>query len=254
LSIVNPHTGLSESLLGTGLGPELQGAMVDAAGQKLLHMNTTADTNRSPTFTFFGDPNFFFQSGGPLTGQVFTGDSWNHGDIQPEIGRTFIGIAGPGVSNLGVTSSFFSDHVDLRPTILYLCGLHDDYKSDGRVLTEVINSKLLSQGLHSDPKQVEALGQAYKAINAPFGPLATAALQVSTAALLSNSAGDATYFSLEGKIVNWTQRRDTIAAQVKSMLDAVEFQGGKLDHNAAKNLIDQANALVQEAQTTAQSL
>ena len=254
LSVVNPHTGLSESLLGTGLGPELQGAMVDATGQRLLHMNSTADTNRSPTFTFFGNPNFFAFPTGSTTPQVFTGDSWNHGDIQPEIGKTFIGIAGPGVGNLGVTSSFFSDHVDVRPTILFLSGLHDDYKSDGRVLTEVIDSHLLSQGLHSDPKQVEALGQAYKAIDAPFGPLATAVLQVSTAALVSDTPGDATYFLLEDKIENWTERRDTIAAQVKAMLDAVEFQGARLDHNAAQNLIGEANDLVQEAQTSAQNL
>jgi hypothetical protein len=96
LSANNPHTGLSESLLGTGMGPELQGAMVDEAAQKLLHMDTTADPARSPTFTFFGNPNFFFESFGSLRPTVFTGDSWNHGDIQPEIGRTFIGIVGPG--------------------------------------------------------------------------------------------------------------------------------------------------------------
>jgi hypothetical protein len=36
LSANNPHTGLSESLLGTGMGPDLQGALVDEAGQKLL--------------------------------------------------------------------------------------------------------------------------------------------------------------------------------------------------------------------------
>jgi hypothetical protein len=33
LSANNPHTGLSENLLGTGMGPDLQGAMVDEAGQ-----------------------------------------------------------------------------------------------------------------------------------------------------------------------------------------------------------------------------
>jgi hypothetical protein len=130
LTAVNPHGGFTESLLGTGMGPDLQGAMVDSVGQKLLHMNTTADTNRSPTFTFFGNPNFFFQSSGSTTPSVFTGDSWNHGDIQPEIGRTFIGIVGPGVRKLGVTKSFFTDHVDVRPTLLFLSGLEDDYQDD----------------------------------------------------------------------------------------------------------------------------
>ena len=62
LSAVNPHTGLSESLLGTGLGPDLQGAIVDPVAQHLLHMNTPIDPAREPTFTFFGNPNFFFES------------------------------------------------------------------------------------------------------------------------------------------------------------------------------------------------
>src|SRR5439155_13843481 len=39
LTALNPHTGLNESLLGTGLGPNLQGALVDRVGQKLLHMS-----------------------------------------------------------------------------------------------------------------------------------------------------------------------------------------------------------------------
>ena len=52
---------------------------------------------RQPTFTFFGNPNFFFESAKgvsdvPVVGPGF---AWNHGDIQPEIARTFIGIAGP---------------------------------------------------------------------------------------------------------------------------------------------------------------
>jgi hypothetical protein len=61
---------------------------------------------------------------------------WNHGDIQPQIARTFIGIVGPGVKKLGVTnpSDFFTDHVDLRPTMMMLTGLTDDYQHDGRVI------------------------------------------------------------------------------------------------------------------------
>ena len=147
LSAVNPHdpTGSpAESLLGTGLGPELQGAIVDQVGQKLLHMHSSFDPNRDPTFTFFGNPNFFFQSSGaasPVVGNnVGSGFAWNHGDIQPEIGRTFIGVVGPGVKNLGVTEpeDFFTDHVDVRPTMMFLLGLKDDYQHDGRVILELL--------------------------------------------------------------------------------------------------------------------
>src|SRR5271166_858052 len=39
LSAVNPFTNLSESLLGTGLGPDLQGAIADPVEPTLVHMN-----------------------------------------------------------------------------------------------------------------------------------------------------------------------------------------------------------------------
>jgi hypothetical protein len=38
------------------------GALVDPAAQKLLHMSSSWDANRDPTFTFFGNPNFFVES------------------------------------------------------------------------------------------------------------------------------------------------------------------------------------------------
>jgi hypothetical protein len=80
---------VNESILGTGLGASLQGSIVDRTGQKLLHMSSTVDPNRDPTFTFFGDPNFFFETTGNPNPIVGTGFAWNHGDIQPEIGRTW---------------------------------------------------------------------------------------------------------------------------------------------------------------------
>jgi hypothetical protein len=42
------------------------------------------------------------------------------------------------VRDLGVTRphDFFTDHVDVRPTLLFLSGLVDDYESDGRVILE----------------------------------------------------------------------------------------------------------------------
>src|ERR1700751_89249 len=160
LSAFNPHTGQNESLLGTGLGPDLQGALVDPVAQKLLHMNTVADSAREPTFTFFGNPNFFFEGTSPATPAVGAGFAWNHGDIQPEIARTFIGIVGPGVKNLGITqpSDFFTDHVDLRPTIMLLTGLTDDYQHDGRVITELLDPNILPSSLHAHSDTLLRLG------------------------------------------------------------------------------------------------
>jgi hypothetical protein len=249
LSAVNPHTGLNESLLGTGLGPQLQGALVDPFGQRLLHMHTVADPARTPTFTFFGNPNFYFQSTGSASPVVYTGDSWNHGDIQPEIGRTFIGIVGPGVKNLGVTGrdDFFTDHVDVRPTMLSLLGLVDDYHHDGRVVLELLDPDGLPTSLHAHSDMVLDLGQIYKQINAPFGQLAASTLAVSNYALQSDSVGDATYTKLENKIASWTAQRDGLILQIRYMLEGAEFRGEPIDEQQAKQITRQAESLLDAA-------
>jgi hypothetical protein len=249
LSAVNPHTGLNESLLGTGLGPQLQGALVDPAGQRLLHMHSPADPARTPTFTFFGNPNFYFVSSGSTSPVVFTGDSWNHGDIQPEIGRTFIGIVGPGVKHLGVTepNDFFTDHVDVRPTLLSLLGLVDDYHHDGRVILELLDRDILPRSLHAHSDTLLDLGQIYKQINAPFGRLAASTLAVSTYALQSDSVGDATYTKMENKIASWTAQRDGLAAQIRHILEGAEFREEPIDEEQAEQIISQAQALLDAA-------
>ncbi|MGA9887724.1 MAG: hypothetical protein WBQ31_09530, partial [Candidatus Acidiferrales bacterium] len=249
LSAVNPHTGLSESLLGTGLGPDLQGAIVDPAAMQLLHMNTVADPNREPTFTFFGNPNFYFESIGPNTPVVYPYNAWNHGDIQPEIARTFIGIAGPGVKNLGVTrtSDFFTDHVDLRPTMMTLLGLTDDYQHDGRTIVELLDPNVLPQSLKAHSDTLLELGQIYKKIDAPFGELAKSTLAVSTYAITSTSSGDVVYNNLENTISQWTQERDGLAAQIKAMLEGAEFGGTPINEKVAQNLIIEGQALLDQA-------
>ena len=253
LTAVNPHTGMTESLLGTGLGRDLQGAIADQATQKLIHMNSTVDPARNPTFTFFGNPNFYFESYGSTTATVYPYDSWNHGDIQPEIGRTFIGIAGPGVKKLGVTEprDFFTDHVDVRPTMMYLTGLNDDYKHDGRVILELLDHQSLSPNLNEQLDTLVALGQVYKQINAPFGDLARHALKVSTYGITSNSSGDVVYTKLENRIANWTARRDALAAQIKTMLEAAQFEGQPVSGFQAWYLIAQGQELLFEADACA---
>jgi hypothetical protein len=253
LSAVNPHTGLSESLLGNGLGPQLQGALVDQAGQKLVHMSSSWDPARDPTFTFFGNPNFFFQSGS-TTPSVGTGFAWNHGDIQPEIARTFIGIVGPGVKNLSVTEphEFFTDHVDLRPTMMLLLGLQDAYQHDGRAILELLDPSVLPKSLHAHSETVLQLGQVYKQINAPFGELSKDTLKVSTYALTSNSEGDQTYTKLEKQITSWTIERDALAKQIKSLLEGAQFNGQSIDEGQAKQLILAGQALLNQASACAE--
>jgi hypothetical protein len=249
VTVTNPQTGITEPILGTGLGSSLQGAIVDRAGQKLLHMTSSVDPNRDPTFTFFGDPNFFFTGTGNPNPIVGTGFAWNHGDIQPEIARTYIAMAGPGVRNIGISqpADFFSDHVDLRPTMMYLLGLKDDYRHDGRVILEMVDPNTLSSTLHAHEETLRRLGQIYKQINAPFGALAQSTLTVSNFAILSDSDGDSVYNSLEGKIAAWTSTRNALAATAKQMLEDAAFSGVALDEQAAKTVIDQSQSLLNTA-------
>jgi len=140
LSWLNPYTGTVEN--------GITQALADPVEENTLHM-VTADPMRTPTFTLFADPNwFFFATGGATpspcatpaacafiparTSQSF---AWNHGDIQDEIASTWVGYVGPGVRNLG-TSDVWTDHTDVRPTMLTLLGLHDDYTADGRTVVQ----------------------------------------------------------------------------------------------------------------------
>jgi len=253
ISTTNPRTGVNESILGTGLGANLQGAIVDRTGQKLLHMSSSVDPNRDPTFTFFGDPNFFFEATGNSSPIVGTGFAWNHGDIQPQIARTFIAMAGPGVRHIGVTqpTDFFSDHVDLRPTMMYLLGLKDDYQHDGRVILEMVDPNVLPSSVHAHSETLLRLGQSYKQINAPFGALAQSTLTVSNFALQSTSDSDVVYNTLESKIASWTTQRDALAAQFKMMLEGAEFGGLAINEQQAKQLISASETLLNQASACA---
>jgi hypothetical protein len=255
LNTVNPQTGLTESLLGTGLGVELQGALVDKVGQKLLHMSSASDPNRDPTFTFFGDPNFFFTGTGSLSPIVGTGFAWNHGDIQPEIATTFIGMVGPGVRPVGVTqpTAFFTDHTDVRPTMMYLLGLNDDYQHDGRVILEMLDPNVLASTLHAHSHTLLELGQIYKQINAPFGSLAQSTLTVSTYAIESTSQGDTIYTNLENRIASWTAQRDALAAQMKQWLSQAQFSDLAINEQQAKQLISLSQTLLDQASSCASS-
>src|SRR3989475_930054 len=130
LTAVNPLTGNTDRVTKD---------MVDPVEMKLLHM-ITADPARTPTFTLFADPNYFLFAGAPncnspcVTEQP--GFAWNHGDVQSDITTTWLGMVGPGVTNLGVDNTTWSDHTDIRPTLMVLLGLNDDYSHDGRALTE----------------------------------------------------------------------------------------------------------------------
>jgi hypothetical protein len=248
LNWLNPYTNVVEN--------NIMVALADHTGMKTLHM-VTADRFRTPTFTPFADPDwFFFATGGGIcmsqaecafiparTSQSF---AWNHGDIQDEIASTWAGYVGPGIESIGVDSTTWSDHTDLRPTILNLVGLKDDYIHDGRLISEIL------QG-YSRPSAVKksgsfiALAQMYKQLNAPFGEFAMDTLKSSTFALASNDEGDATYNSVEGQIQSLTSQRDAVSTQMKALLQGAAFNGQAFSDSQAQALIAQGQSLLAQA-------
>jgi hypothetical protein len=234
LIVVNPRTGNTDTLTRF---------LADPVELKLLHM-ITGDPLRTPTYIMFADPDYFFQTFGADV-VVNPGFAWNHGGVAPEINNTWLGIAGPGVKVSGITKAVWSDHTDIRPTLLTLVGLKDDYPSQGRVLAEDLLPAALPDGMNDSVNQgvndFVALAAAYKQINAPVGELALASLKISTTALAGD---DATYNKLEGQLQLITAVRDELAASMFDRLSAAEFGGKHVSHGEALTMVSQANALI----------
>jgi arylsulfatase A-like enzyme len=240
LTAVNPLTNNTDTLTKF---------MADPVEQKLLHM-ITADPARTPTFVLFADPNYFLFAGAAnCTSPCVTeqpGFAWNHGDVQPDITTTWLGMAGPGIDQAGVVNTIWSDHADIRPTMLVLLGLTDDYAHEGRALVETFEGWAIPASVKKNGSFVP-LSQALKHIDAPVGPLALASLQASTVGLESNDAGDATYTSIENQLISLTSQRDALAAQILALLEAAEFNGTPITQQQATPLIQQAQALLASA-------
>jgi len=236
LTAVNPITGNTD---------QLTRYLVDNAGLKALHM-ITGDPARTPTFVMFADPDYYFQGQGPII-QQYAGYAWNHGGVAREINTTWVGMVGPGVKNVGVDDETWSDHTDIRPTMLLLTGLTDDYVSDGRVLVEDLERNALPSSLKESRWLFELLASAYKQITAPVGDFGQGALQISTVALASGSpSDDSKYLKYERRLTKLTAKRDALATQIKSVLDGVEFHGVELEARTALKLTFEAESLLRD--------
>jgi hypothetical protein len=230
-------------------------AFADPVEEKALHM-VTADPQRTPTFTLFGNPDFFMTASGftPSCGAnpcVSPGFAWNHGDVQQEIGNTWLGLVGPGVDDNGVDSITWTDHTNVRPTILTLLGLHDDYLLDGRPLIEALDKKAIPESLFTHQKSTLKLAQAYEQLNASFGSFAMDTLKASTKAI--ESTDDAAYNSIEAAIAGLTTQRDAVASQIRADFNAMAFDKKNVPDSEVMSLTDKAQALIDQAQTLAAS-
>jgi hypothetical protein len=240
LTATNPRTGNVDSLIEY---------LADPVEMKLLHM-VTGDPQRTPTFVLFGNPDYYFQPNGTPDVVESPGYAWNHGGTNKEIVTTWLGMVGPGVQRRGVDDEVWSDHTDIRPTMLLLTGLQDDYSHDGRALLEMLDDKALPHELreHGNERSFIRLARAYKAIQAPVGPLGMATLAASTKALAGD---DATYASIEAQLATLGSDRDALAAKMISALENAAFHGGTLTHGETLQLVTQAEALLKRAHALA---
>jgi hypothetical protein len=234
LTAVSPITGNTD---------QLTVALADPVELKLLHM-VTGDPQRTPNIVMFGNPDWFFLLSGPDAVED-PGFAWNHGGIQKEIVTTWLGMVGPGVKHDGIEHDVWSDHTDIRPTILVLAGLKDDYVSEGRALVEVLHSWALPDGVSDSGDEFLEVARAFKKINAPNAELGQVSLRISTRALRSGSPGDdSTYIDLENQLSDITTLRDDLASRMSARLDGAEFHGQRITEPEERALTLEAEGLL----------
>jgi hypothetical protein len=252
LTVTNPITGNTD---------KLSALLADRAEMKLLHMVPPLLPDRVPTFTMFGNDDYFNFTSNAKSGKGTdcshppacvveeTGFAWNHGDFQKDITRTWFGMAGPGVKRLGRNDEVFSDHSDLRPTILALVGLKDVYVHDGRVLVEDLERHVLADSLEDSFSTYVALADAYKQINATKGSVGVNSLVFANRAITSDDATYAKYLTTIGAI---TAERDALASQMITLLDGAAFANQPIRRNdTVEDLIEKARKLVDKVEDLA---
>ena len=235
VTALNPYSGNTEVV---------DNYLADQAEMGLLHM-ITADPKRDATFTMFAKPDYFLSTFPGPTGktiEINPAFNWNHGDIAPEINTTWLGLVGPDVKNLGATGDLWTDHSDIRPTIMALTGLHDDYIHQGRPISQVMTETR---------QDLNQLADVYKQINAPVGQLSLDSVRFATKATLSNTAGDQTYINADAQIAAWTTQRNDLAAKMIVLLDTTA--PGYTNHNdrSVSDLISQGEQLLAEVHAAA---
>jgi len=263
LTAANPYAGTTQPVTNY---------LADRTEMAILHM-VNADPARTPTFTMFAKPDFFFSNSAPACTTAAAcvtqnpGFAYDHGDYAAEIDTNYLGLAGPGVKNLGLdgsaanagpnsagpdsgqvtvpgsgTTGTWVDEADIRPTVMYLLGLRDDYEHDGRVITQILtnpNAALSGSGAN-------ALGDCYKQLNSSVGEFGTATLQASTKAIASNSPGDSQYRATDAMLGSLEVRRDMVAGAIKGALEAAAFQNVPV--LKASQLTASCNSLITSAE------
>jgi hypothetical protein len=243
----------------TGQPTRVTDAVADRPTLRALHM-VTSDPLRTPTFTQFNNPDFegvtspldCAPNGDPTVTvmQCQAVETWHHGDIQPQITTTWLGLVGPGVRNLGVNNQVWSDHTDTRPTIMALVGLRDDYRHDGRVLLDVLDPGALTVNGNRDA--LLQLGAVYKQLDATVGAFGTAVVKADTDAVATGSGSDdGLYLDFENQLASLINSRDAVALQISRQLEAATFGQAPINGGTVISLILRARSIINRAQQLA---
>jgi hypothetical protein len=209
-----------------------------ALEERVLHMRT-ADPLRTPTYTLFPVPDYYF-SRGSATGPKVTiqnGFAWNHGYYTPNIDITWSSFVGPRVAPRGIDGpapaggneardpnshhtvpqashrGTWVEETDLRPTLMWLTGLRDDYAPDGTVVTAALRH------VPASLRDTRRLARVYRQLNSAVGRFATNTLIADSRALRSGTGGDdSTYTREQRQLRRLAGERDWLAGRMKVML------------------------------------
>ena len=225
----NPYSGVQNE--------KIAQYQAGALEQRVLHMQT-ADPLRTPTYSIFPVPDFFFGTTGPNV-TINPAFAYDHGYYSPNIDVTWAAFTGPGVAVRGIdgpqpdegnqptdpnstntvpeasTVGTWVEEADIRPTLLHLAGLSDDYQSDGHVITQALSA------VPSALAATAGLAAGYDQINSSVGEFATDTLIADTKALASGSSSDdSAYATEQATLLQLADDRDQAAQQIKDTLSA----------------------------------
>jgi hypothetical protein len=230
----------------------------------------TSDPLRTPTYTMFPKGDYFFSTtGAPVS--IFANFAYDHGYYSPNIDITWVAFAGPGVATRGIdgpqpadgnqphdpeatntvpeasTVGTWVEEADIRPTMLYLLGLTDDYQSDGHVITQALT--WVSEPL----AETAELAAAYDQINSSVGQFATDTLIADSKALASGTGIDDSAFITEQKALkDLADERDALASDIKVMLSNAAAGQAPKNHGAVQSSLSHAKNLLKSADRLAE--
>ena len=179
-----------------------------------------------------------------------SGFAWNHGDFQKQITRTWVGMVGPGVQQLGRDDEVFTDHADVRPTIMALLGLKDDYVHEGRVVAEWMHRHALPDGIRDQPRQL------HRPRRKSTSSSTRRSVELGRASLVwsnrSVTGTDKTYARYLKRIDEITEERNELASQIKTVLNNAEFHDQPVGEGNEDGLRNRAKALIDKVSDLAE--